>query len=296
MTDQTTTALAINDPEFEAKLRAMSGQYVGGSENFIPKLKVNSRAEDPKTKQDLEVGAFVVRTRDGDVYAKRKETVQFRLYAKRYGYTKFDPAAPNPNGPKPGAITARSVQLADFKRGSEYISSDGSLKCGKGTLPEGSKIQIKTKIYFYGTVTFKGRTAEGKEVDVVDMPVTFTASGKDFLVIDNIFKDFSKDGRRYFDYNLTLKPVYVAVGDGGLYKIDVEFTDLTNKLEFNDKVYGTLKKFFEYIEANNKDVEVKFNQARASKDVGIPQAEADVVTAGDLADDLIDEDENEEEF
>lgn len=296
MTEQTTsTALAINDPELQERIRKMSGQYVGGSENFIPKLKVNSKAEDPKTKQDLPIGAFFVSTKDGNVYAKRKEAVQFRLFAKRYGYVKFDADAENPNdAKKKGAITSRSVLLSDFKKGSEYISSDGTLKCGKASIPEGTKNpSVKTKIHFFGTVSFKGATAEGKEVEIKDMPVTFTAGGKDFLSIDNIFKDFSKDGRNYFDYYLTLKPVYVAVGDGGLYKIDMEFTDLTNKLEFTQETYNTLENFFNYIEGNNKAIEVQFNQALAGKDADAPQPGDEIVTGCDLGDDLIDEDDAE---
>lgn len=281
-----------DDAEFERKLRAMAGQYVGGTD-YIPKLSIN-RAPESKDGKELPVGAFTLNAKAyGRVFSGRKEAVQFRLYAKRYGYQKYDKDAPVQGTKKTGAIVARSVQLTDFKKGTEYISEDGTLKCGKASIPEGAKNpQVKTKIYFYGTVSFKGTNEEGKEVVLTDEPCFFMLGGAKFLEIDGYFKDFSKDGRRFFDYYLTLKPVYVQVGDGGVYNIETVFTDLTNRLEFNEEVFNTLQKFFDYIEANNKAIEVKFNAKLAGNADAVQGAEI-VSGSDDLANDMIEEDDEQ---
>ena len=282
------------DAEFERKLRAMAGQYVGGSDAFIPKLNVNTIPEDPKTKKDLPVGAFTFtsKTHGKRVFSARKAAVQFRLFAKRYGYVKFDANFDNGPGLKKGKTTSRSVQLTDFKRGSEYISEDGTLKCGKANEPEGSKA-VKTKIFFYGTVSFSGTDAEGNAVVVENEPVHITQGGAKFLEIDNYFKDFAKDGRRFFDHEMTLKPVFVQIATGGVYNIDMTFTDLTKRLEFGDEGFKTLQTFFDYIEANNKAIEVKFNQAVSGKNQAQEDAKHDHVVegGGDLGDDLIEEED-----
>jgi hypothetical protein len=293
MTELTTQ----DDAEFNRRLAQMSGQYIGGSDNFIPKLSVNRAAEDPKTKQDLPIGAFTLNTKaHGRVFAKRKESIQFRLYAKRYGYVKFDNDYDNGPGQKKGATTARSVQLSDFRKGSEYISDDGTLKCGKASLPEGTKNPtVKTKIFFYGTVSFKGTTVEGTEVELVNEPCVLVQGGKNFLTIDGIFKDFGKDGRRFFDYYMTLTPVYVPVADSGVYNVEMSFTDLTKRLDFGDEGMKTLESFFNYIEGNNKAIELKFNQAIANRAADADTTGDSVVAGGDdLGDDLIDEEEHED--
>lgn len=288
----TTDITTMDDAELNRKLAAMAGQFVGGSDRFIPKLSINRAAEDTKTKQDLPVGAFCLNVKAGRVYAKRKEAIQFRLFAKRYGYVKFDAEFENGPGMRKGATVARSVQLPDFKKGSEYISDDGSIKCGKASIPEGQKNpSVKTNIFFYGTASFKGTLADGTEVEVKDEPCYFTIKGKRFLEVDNIFKDFGKDGKRFFDYNLTITPVYRAVADTGVYDMDMVFTDLTNRLPFNQEVFKTLENFFDYINAANRAVEVKFNQAVKTANEDAPQA-SDTVVAGDsesLDDDLIDQ-------
>jgi RNAse (barnase) inhibitor barstar len=279
-----------NDAEFERKLRAMAGQYVGGSDAFIPKLGVNRLPEDPKTKQDLPVGAFTFKHKThGWVFAERKKPVAFRLFAKRFGYERFDNDFDNGPGQKKGKMVSRSVQLTDFKKGSEYISECGRFKCGKANEPEGSKA-VKTKIFFYGTVSFKGTTADGKEVDIVNEPVVIKQGGLKFLEIDNYFKDFAKDGRKFFDFELTLTPKFVQIADGGVYNIEMQYTDLTKKLEFNDEVFKTLQTFFDYIEAQNKAIEVKFKQVVEGKNQATEDAKHDdVVDSGDLENDFIEE-------
>lgn len=293
-----TTALTTVDPEMLAKLRAMAGQFVGGSTNFIPKLNINKASED-KFGNELPVGGFSVSTKDGVIYGARKAPVQFRLYAQRFGYTKFDATVDNGPGKKKGATTSRSVQLPDFKKGSEYISDDGTLKCGKAAIPEGAKNPtVKTKILLYGTVSFKGfKFVDGAKVDVevVNEPVVVQVQGKQFMPVSDYLKDFAKDGKMFLEYEMTLGVEYAPGENGGFYNITFNFTDLTKRLPIDDEAISTLQKFADTIEANNKAIEVKFNQALTNRNAAGPQVGDDIVEDGgndlgnDFADDEIDE-------
>ena len=285
MTKELTTQ---EQADFDRKIRAMAGQMVGGSENFIPKLNVNKNPEDQEG-NDIPVGGFKVKTKNqGTVYSKRKEGIQFRLFAKRYGYVAYDSKG---GADGKGATVARSVLLPDFNKGSEYISDDGSLKAGKAN-PKTPTTRVSCKIEFFGLATFDGVSPKGEPIRVENEPMRFTIGGKPFLSVDGYLKDFGKDGRLFFDYMLTVTPVHKGEG---FYNIELQFTDLTNKLEFGEEGFKTLQTFYDYIEANNKAIEVKFNQALKNKPTAEDSVGADIVENAPLEDDFAEDEEEHEE-
>lgn len=282
-----------NDIEFQKKLRAMSGQFVGGSQEFIPKVAINKAPE--KDGVDLPVGAFMIKRKDDIVYSKRKEPVKFRLYARRYVYSLFDGSVDNGKGKPKGKTVAWSVQLPGFGRGNEYISTNGLLKCGRASYADEDKKRPKAKTLLYGTVSFNGTTDKGTEVTITDLPVIFAVGGKQMVDLGDYLKDFEKDGKQFFDYEMDVKATFVPSDGGGFYNVDFVFADLTNRLPFGDETFKTLEKFCHYINANNKAVEEKFNQVLNKQGTPAENAPDGIVDSpeDDLASDMIEEEDAE---
>jgi hypothetical protein len=286
MTD--TTVVTQDDAERMRKLRAMSGQLVGGSENFIPALQINKTPE--KEGFEIPVGVITFRSKTlGEVFAKRKEPVSFRVFAKRYRYTAYSQSYKDTHKGHSGTI-GRSIFGADFKV--EYISDNGLLRAGKGSAKVPADTAAKCKHIFFGTISFTGTNLKGEPVEVKDEPVSLTMGGKPWKEIDEYITNFSKSGKLLFDYPMALT---VTFREGGFYNVNLVFADLTKPVKQDDATFKTLETFSDYINAENKQIEAKYIQAQKNVPTQEEVAADDVVgEPTDVNDDMIEEEETVE--
>jgi len=281
MTDTTnstkTEVVTQDDAERMRKIRAMTGQLVSGSENFIPGLRINKNPEDSDG-NDVPTGVLSFRhKKHGDLYGKRKQAVILRPYAHRMRYEAYDSAAKKTLG--------RTILFSTFNE--EAVADNGLIKAGKDSNALNSTTKSKCKHMIYGTVSGEFTTAKGDTVAVTNEPVFFKVGGKKFIEISDYLKKFSKEGKLLPNYEMEI--VAVHLGEG-IYNIEFEFKDLTKFLDLDDEAMDTLQKFAEYINAENAMIRKKYD-AILSKRATAEDANDDVVGGDDtpgLTEDFVD--------
>jgi hypothetical protein len=245
----------------KAQLLAMSGQMLSGNKDFLANLYINRSPEDPEG-NELKVGTLTFKHKDPDiglVQAKKpkkgdpESPVLFRPYYKGYRYNVYDS--------KEDKVTARTIIFTEFNQ--EIIADNGLLKAGHvkrgeehtSKLPATSRASCK--IYVFGTVSFKGVTAAGNEIDIVDYPAFFKVGGINFLDYDKFFKDFNKSNRLMFQYDLKLVPVHIK---DAMYNLELSWADLTNQHPLTEEALATLENFANYVVLENKRIENKWKR------------------------------------
>lgn len=274
----TNTEVEVYGKYTKEQLKALSGQLVGGSQDFLPGLTVNKNAED-KDGNELKPGTFTFKhPKLGNVYSKRKEAIKFRPFLHRYRYEAWNP---NADGGK-GKAEARTIDIKDFKE--EAISDNGLIKCGRGA--EATKhLQIKCRHILYGTVSFVGTNAKGEAVEVQNEPVVIKIGGKSWDKVSDLLKDAEKRNILIWDHELDLT---IVAREGGFYNTDLKWADLTKVLPFDE---ANLTKFIEYVEANNKLIAKKFEEKLNAKPTEAEKKDKiveDSDASGELSKDLQD--------
>ena len=280
MTDTTastsTDVVTQDDAERMRKIRAMTGQLVGGSENFIPGLRVNKNPEDDDG-NEVPTGVLSFRSKKyGDVYGKRKQPVVMRPYAHRMRYEAYDSVAKKAVG--------RSVLFSTFKE--EAISDNGYMKAGKDSNTFNDTTKSKCKHMFYGTVSGDFTTAKGETVTLENEPVFMKVGGMKFIEISDYIKDFTKKGKILPNYTIAVSAVHLGEG---IYNIEFVWSDLTKKLELDEAAFDTLQKFSDYINAENAVITKKYNYLLSKRlNAGDTVGDDIVDDGGTLNDDLVD--------
>lgn len=291
MTDTNVTTQL--DAEKYRKLRAMAGQMVGGSENFIPALQINKTPE--KDGHEIPVGVITFKSKKhGEVFSKRKDSpISLRVFAKRYRYAAFSQSYKDNHKGHSGMI-GRSIYAVDFKQ--EFVSDNGLLKAGKGSSKVPADTSVKCKHIVFATISFDGTNLKGEPVEVRDEPVQLTIGGKVWKEFDEYMNNFSKSGKFYFDYPMTLT---VSFREGGFYNVGLVFTDLTKPIPQTDETFKTLETFSDYINAENKAIEQKYIEAQKNVETPADKVGDDIIVptqeVTDVGDDLIEESEEHEE-
>jgi hypothetical protein len=274
---ETGTAVATTmTDEDRRRILAMSGQVISGSNNFIPKVKVNKVPVDEETGEDLPVGVvcYMSKAHEKMVYAKRKETVTFTPFAHRKRYEAYDSAANNGKG----GITGRSILFVNWNE--DIVASNGRLKAGKNddSLPE--TVAVKCKHVFFGLISFTGVDAKGEVVVVDNEPVFVQIGGKAFIEYGDMMKEM--EGKILCTYDMELSAVHRGEG---IYTMELKFIDVTNPSEFSPEKMEALETFSEYINAENLMISKKFDSITKKYNDDGPDLEDG---SGDLADDLQD--------
>ena len=182
------------------EIAALMGQTMGGNQNLLPELKINAAYEtnDGKT---LKPGTWYIAVNGENVYAP---TCKFRPYLNCFQYLHWDR--------EENKLANKSLIVRNLFT-EEAVDIKGGVKCGKisskliETLtPEQKKLQeqIKCHRYLFGQVSMTGKTVDGKEVVVEDMPCKWRAKGKNYMTPDVFIKQVDKGQKFLFQFVLDM--------------------------------------------------------------------------------------------
>jgi len=247
--------VAIHGQYSKEDLLKMSGQIVGGNQEFVANMYINRVIKD-KAGNRVTPGVFCFASKEKDkdgnfvvLYAK-EESVLLKPFIRVFRYEAYDAEA---NGGK-GSNVGRSILFQDFKQ--EIISDNGYLKAGKGKI-ETDKCKVRCKIYIYGTVSGDFVKGDGEVVHVENQEVFIKLGGQNFFEYDKLFKEISKSGKLMFLYNLKLTPEQM---DTGAFVANISWDNLTVEAPITDAVVATLEGFNSYIGMENKRVQNKWER------------------------------------
>lgn len=267
--------LTLIDDKYDANLAKMMGfgGPSGQTEDSLPVLRINpdfvvERELDDGTKEDVNVvpGCFKV-YKDGEQVYSMKNPVFFRVFMQRFDFREYDESA---NEGK-GEYVKNSILI---NQGEEPIDDFGTIACGKvrgkaakGDLSDAQKlIQKAVQSYrvVFGTVTFKGVTVSGKEVDVVDYPVQMRLRGTNFMALGDTLKEFEKLKVLPLFYELQMTTTRHTKGATKYYVIAYSW-DKSKRLKVGQPEMELSRQFLDHIKAYNEPIIEKHKAALAAR-------------------------------
>jgi hypothetical protein len=264
------------------QLLALTGQQqVRTSFEDFPRVTINKLAEDDQERA-LPVGTYAISQGGKVVYGK---PVLLRPFLNAYQYSIYDAAT--------NTYPNRSIIFKHF--GEEAVDELGGVACGKiskkkqeGLTPQQLEIQKQIKCYrlVYGLVNFKGSTADGEQVDVVNLPVRLRLSGDNFMPVQEAFDTLSKKKLSMLNYNLSLTTQRKKKGTNVYYQMVVELKDDYVTISKDD--WATLGAFQESIDKENKAVIDRHHKARQGEVQAIEDKQTVIDLVADLNDDVSD--------
>lgn len=244
------TAVAIPEGYSREDLIKLSGNIVSGSDEYLSGLIINKEVEDRDGK-DVPVPSFYVTYPEvGRVYSERKKPIEIRPFVKAMRYEKW-------------LEQEKKAQCTTifFSWGEEIIDELG----GTDKLNKPNDDKVKCKHLIYCTVSFKGTTAEGKEVDVKDFPTLLRVGGASFGNVMDLFDELGDD--RILMQHPLIVDTYKS---GPAYNFKLFWKDLTEELPITAADWDTLQNFRKEIDFFNKGITNKFKLAQK----GSPAPEA----------------------
>ena len=240
----------------------------------IPRLAINRTPEDDDGNQ-LPVGHFS--TYDSsvgqNVYSK---PVTFRPFISAMQYMHYDADK--------GEYVNRSIIFKSWKE--EAIDILGGTRCGKipfkdrsSLTPEQLEQQRTIRCYklVYGLLSFKnGKTAQGKEHSVENLPVLYRVTGTAFSPVSAALDQLKKRKKLMFNSILNIDTKRQKKGSNVFYVPEIAVNADAN-LQLSDTDMDTLKVFQESIDAENLEVAGLYNSAKTKKVNGSDNMDAEIV-------------------
>jgi len=245
----------------------------------IPRLAINRTPEDDDGNQ-LPVGHFY--TYDSNigqnVFGK---PVTFRPFISAMQYMHYDAVK--------GEYVNRSIIFKSWKE--EAIDILGGTRCGKisfkersNLTPEQQEQQRTIRCYklVYGLLSFKnGKTAQGKEHSVENLPVLYRVTGTAFSPVSAALDQLKKRKKLMFNTLLNIDTKRQKKGSNVFYVPEIAVNADAN-LQLSDTDMDTLKVFQESIDAENLEVAGLYNSSKTKKVNGSDNVDAEIVK--DLSD------------
>ena len=245
----------------------------------IPRLAINRTPEDDDGNQ-LPVGHFY--TYDSkigqNVFGK---PITFRPFISAMQYMHYDADK--------GEYINRSIIFKSWKE--EAIDILGGTRCGKisfkersNLTPEQQEQQRTIRCYklVYGLLSFKnGKTAQGKEHSVENLPVLYRVTGTAFSPVSAALDQLKKRKKLMFNSLLNIDSKRQKKGSNVFYVPEISVNADAN-LQLSDTDMDTLKVFQESIDAENLEVAGLYNSAKTKKVNGSDNVDAEIVK--DLSD------------
>ena len=242
--------------------------------NNIPRLAINRTPEDDDGNQ-LPVGHFY--TYDSkigqNVFGK---PITVRPFISAMQYMHYDA--------EKGEYINRSIIFKSWKE--EAIDILGGTKCGKipfkerSTLtPEQLEQQRTIRCYklVYGLLSFKdGKTAQGANHDVENLPVLYRVTGTAFSPVSAALDQLKKRKKLMFNSTLSLDTKRQKKGGNVFYVPEIAVNADAN-LQLSDTDMETLKVFQESIDTENEEVVGLYNTAKTKKQNGSDSVNAEIV-------------------
>ena len=245
----------------------------------IPRLAINRTPEDDDGNQ-LPVGHFY--TYDSNVGQNVfGKPVTFRPFISAMQYMHYDAVK--------GEYINRSIIFKSWKE--EAIDILGGTRCGKisfkersNLTPEQQEQQRTIRCYklVYGLLSFKnGKTAQGKEHSVENLPVLYRVTGTAFSPVSAALDQLKKRKKLMFNTLLNIDTKRQKKGSNVFYVPEIAVNADAN-LQLSDTDMDTLKVFQESIDAENLEVAGLYNSAKTKKVNSSDNVDAEIVK--DLSD------------
>ena len=240
----------------------------------IPRLAINRTPEDDDGNQ-LPVGHFY--TYDSNVGQNVfGKPVTFRPFISAMQYMHYDAVK--------GEYVNRSIIFKSWKE--EAIDILGGTRCGKisfkersSLTPEQQEQQRTIRCYklVYGLLSFKnGKTAQGKEHSVENLPVLYRVTGTAFSPVSAALDQLKKRKKLMFNTLLNIDTKRQKKGSNVFYVPEIAVNADAN-LQLSDTDMDTLKVFQESIDAENLEVAGLYNSAKTKKVNGSDNVDAEIV-------------------
>jgi len=240
----------------------------------IPRLAINRTPEDDDGNQ-LPVGHFY--TYDSNVGQNVfGKPVTFRPFISAMQYMHYDAVK--------GEYINRSIIFKSWKE--EAIDILGGTRCGKisfkersNLTPEQQEQQRTIRCYklVYGLLSFKnGKTAQGKEHSVENLPVLYRVTGTAFSPVSAALDQLKKRKKLMFNTLLNIDTKRQKKGSNVFYVPEITVNADAN-LQLSDTDMDTLKVFQESIDAENLEVAGLYNSAKTKKVNGSDNVDAEIV-------------------
>jgi len=228
----------------------------------IPRLAINRTPEDDDGNQ-LPVGHFY--TYDSNVGQNVfGKPVTFRPFISAMQYMHYDAVK--------GEYVNRSIIFKSWKE--EAIDILGGTRCGKisfkersNLTPEQQEQQRTIRCYklVYGLLSFKnGKTAQGKEHSVENLPVLYRVTGTAFSPVSAALDQLKKRKKLMFNTLLNIDTKRQKKGSNVFYVPEIAVNADAN-LQLSDTDMDTLKVFQESIDAENLEVAGLYNSAKTKR-------------------------------
>ena len=264
----------IKDMSDEQIMQAI-GQDDGSTlGNNIPRLAINRAPEDDDGNQ-LPVGHFY--TYDSsigqNVFGK---PVTLRPFISAMQYMHYDADK--------GEYVNRSIIFKSWKE--EAIDVLGGTKCGKiafkdrsSLTPEQLEKQRTIRCYklVYGLLSFdKGKTANGADHKVENLPVLYRVTGTAFSPVSAALDQLKKRKKLMFNCSFSLDTKRQKKGGNVFYVPEIGVNADAN-LQLSADDMDTLKVFQESIDTENAEVIDAYKKARSKKGNGSDAIDAKIV-------------------
>ena len=264
----------IKDMSDEQIMQAI-GQDDGSTlGNNIPRLAINRTPEDDDGNQ-LPVGHFY--TYDSsigqNVFGK---PVTLRPFISAMQYMHYDEDK--------GEYVNRSIIFKSWKE--EAIDVLGGTKCGKiafkdrsSLTPEQLEKQRTIRCYklVYGLLSFdKGKTANGADHKVENLPVLYRVTGTAFSPVSAALDQLKKRKKLMFNCSFSLDTKRQKKGGNVFYVPEIGVNADAN-LQLSADDMDTLKVFQESIDTENAEVIDAYKKARSKKGNGSDAIDAEIV-------------------
>ena len=245
----------------------------------IPRLAINRTPEDDDGNQ-LPVGHFY--TYDSNVGQNVfGKPVTFRPFISAMQYMHYDAVK--------GEYINRSIIFKSWKE--EAIDILGGTRCGKisfkersNLTPEQQEQQRTIRCYklVYGLLSFKnGKTAQGKEHSVENLPVLYRVTGTAFSPVSAALDQLKKRKKLMFNSLINIDTKRQKKGSNVCYVPEISVNADAN-LQLSDTDMDTLKVFQESIDAENLEVAGLYNSAKTKRVNSSDNVDAEIVK--DLSD------------
>tara|TARA_R100000655_G_scaffold12410_1_gene28742 strand:- start:635 stop:1486 length:852 start_codon:yes stop_codon:yes gene_type:complete len=240
----------------------------------IPRLAINRSPEDDDGNQ-LPVGHFYTYdpTTGQNVFGK---PVTLRPFISAMQYMHYDADK--------GEYINRSIIFKSWKE--EAIDILGGTRCGKipfkersNLTPEQLEQQRTIRCYklVYGLLSFdKGKSSQGKDTDIKNMPVLYRVTGTAFSPVTSALDLLKKRKKLMFNCTFSLDTKRQKKGGNVFYVPEISVNADAN-LQLSDTDMDTLKVFQESIDIENKEIIDLYNSAKTKSTNSVDELDAKIV-------------------
>lgn len=251
-----TQLVTLNQNE-ERALAAMLGASTDATSSaLLPILKINLEDEDDAGNQ-LKKGTFMLTGQEDPIYA---EKVTIRPLSQMFQWVDYN-AEEKRSVNKTIIIPRLNMEARDEK---------GGVRCGKPAskvIKENPDLIKKYKSitcfrYVHCLVSYKGKTADGKDATVENVPALLRLKGANFSPFeDEVIKRLPK-GAKLYEFNVEITATRKKNGSVVYYVLGFN-PDLGNRLGLDQTTVDTLKYILNMVQEENQKIESKhLNSAR----------------------------------